>query len=146
MSEAYEKALYLLSYREHTGRELIDKLEKKGYPENDILEAISALKERNFLSEERFAESFIRSRLRKTAEGKGILLLRLEEKGCPRDIASYALSEAWDKREYENILKKSLCRDLKKKDRLNTVSKYLRKGFSLEEIEEVLKEIEGNEE
>ena len=59
---AYDKAISLLAMREHTKNELKDKLEKKGYREDDISDAISRLDREGYISEERFAEVFIRSR------------------------------------------------------------------------------------
>lgn len=76
----YDKSLYYLGIREHSRRELEGKLKEK-YSTDEIKEALDRLEEENYLSDVRFAEVYIRSRLRKSPEGKGILVQRLMLKG-----------------------------------------------------------------
>ena len=76
---AYDKALYYLSMREHCRKELETKLRTKGYNAGEIEAALDRLEEENFLSDARYAEVFIRSRLRKNPEGKEIMIMRLIE-------------------------------------------------------------------
>lgn len=90
---AYDKALYLLSVREHTRKELETKLSAKGYPKEEMKEALDRLEEENMLSERRFCESYIRSRLRKNPEGKAIIIQRLIEKGVPSSLAHSVADE-----------------------------------------------------
>ena len=137
---AYDKALSLLSVREHTAKEIMRKLSDKGLPKDESGWAIARLISQNYLSEERFAESYIRSRLKKTAEGKSLLKMRLCEKGTPSSIADEYLSYAWDEKAYIPSLKKeynSLC---SKKGREKAYAKLLSKGFSVSEIRSVSEE------
>lgn len=90
---AYDKALYLLSVREHTRKELETKLSAKGYPKEEMKEALDRLEEENMLSERRFCESYIRSRLRKNPEGKAIIIQRLIEKGVSSTLAHSVADE-----------------------------------------------------
>ena len=90
---AYDKALYLLSVREHTRKELETKLSAKGYQKEDMKEALDRLEEENMLNERRFCESYIRSRLRKNPEGKTIIIQRLIEKGVPSALAHSETAE-----------------------------------------------------
>ena len=90
---AYDKALYLLSVREHTRKELETKLSTKGYQKEEMKEALDRLEEENMLSERRFCESYIRSRLRKNPEGKAIIIQRLIEKGVPSSLAHSVADE-----------------------------------------------------
>lgn len=90
---AYDKALYLLSVREHTRKELETKLSAKGYQKEEMKEALDRLEEENMLSERRFCESYIRSRLRKNPEGKTIIIQRLIEKGVPSSLAHSVADE-----------------------------------------------------
>ena len=69
--DAYDRALRLLSQREHTEKEIRRKLSEKGCGREEIDSAVSRLIAEGSLSEERFAESFIRSRLRRNPEGRG---------------------------------------------------------------------------
>ena len=84
---AYDKALSLLSIREHTKKELRDKLLQKGFPSAETEEAITKLEGEGFISEKRYCQCFIRSRLRKNPEGKKLIAMRLIEKGIPRSTA-----------------------------------------------------------
>lgn len=133
---AYDKAVSLLAMREHTKNELKDKLEKKGYRENDVIEAVSRLEREGYISEERFAEVFIRSRLKKSPEGKSVLLYRLMEKGCPRNIASCTLEEAWDNKLWLEPLRKEIEILERKKGEEYASAKMRQKGFSYSEIRE----------
>ena len=133
---AYDKAVSLLALREHTKNELKDKLGKKGYREDDISDAISRLDKEGYISEERFAEVFIRSRLKKSPEGKSILMYRLLEKGCPREIASSALEDAWDNKLWLEPLRDELDILERRKGEEYAVAKMKQKGFSYSEIRE----------
>ena len=136
--DAYDRALRLLSIREHTEKELRAKLSERECTSDDIDNAIFRLKEEGSLSEKRFAESFIRSRLRKNPEGKSILRMRLKEKGTPSQIADEALSEAWDNEIYLKPLSLYLDSLIRKKGREGARIALLRKGFRENEIREAL--------
>ena len=64
-SEIYNKALDILSRREHSVLELNQKLQKKFDTEYDIQETISRLKKNNLLNDYRFSESYVVFRKRK---------------------------------------------------------------------------------
>ncbi|WP_216638457.1 regulatory protein RecX [Endozoicomonas arenosclerae] len=67
-------AMDLLARREHSFRELEGKL-KLRFPESDLTPALERLREEGLQSDERFLESFIRSR---TAKGYGPVRIRSE--------------------------------------------------------------------
>lgn len=131
---AYDKAISLLSAREHTEKELREKLSQRSFTESEIDEAIERVKREGFLSEERFAEIFIRSRLRKLPEGKAILSLRLKERGCPSSISRKALDDAWEREEYIEPLTRYYEALSKKKGENGAVAALYRKGFTPSEI------------
>ena len=87
--EAYDKAVSLLAMREHTEKEIREKLSARSFSPEDIDSAIGRLRREGLLSEERFAEVFIRSRLRKLPEGRALLSMRLRErKGKEKALAT----------------------------------------------------------
>ena len=137
---SYDKAIKLLSLREHTEKELRAKLEDKGFSGEDIDSTIERLKTEGYLSEERFASAFIRSRLKRNPEGRPILLSRLSEKGSPRDIAVAALDEAWEEKMWKEPLRKELFAQEKRKGREWAIGKLRQKGFTTREIKEALEE------
>lgn len=142
--DAYDRALRLLSMREHTEMEIRAKLNGKGYNKSEIDEAISKLIDEGSLSEKRFAESYIRSRMRKNPEGKAILRLRLREKGCPVGIADEALSEFWDSDECMRFLSVYLGTLMRKKGEEGARMTLLRKGFKESEITEAFSFLDGD--
>ena len=83
----YDKALSLLALREQTEVELRNKLNAKGFTKKEVDEAITKLLDENFLSDSRFCQVYIRSRLKKNPEGKSILIMRLRQKGVSAELA-----------------------------------------------------------
>ncbi len=87
-------AIYSLAMREHSRKELFDKLKRKDFSENVDLEALlDELEENNYLNEERFVESFIRSRI---ARGQGSVKIRndLRQRGISTSLINIAMQEA----------------------------------------------------
>jgi regulatory protein len=74
---AYNKALGLLARREHSRRELRQKLGRNGYASQEAAEALDRLGEQHYQDDDRFAEVLIRSR---AAQGYGPMRLRAELK------------------------------------------------------------------
>jgi regulatory protein len=60
---AYDKALGLLARREHSARELKNKLERRGLDADESAAALESLKAKNFQSDARFGEMLVRSRI-----------------------------------------------------------------------------------
>lgn len=132
--DVYERAIRILTIREHSRFELSRKLLDKGYTDLEVDETIERLSMEGFLSDSRFASSFVRSRLRKNAEGKNILVLRLWEKGVSSEIANAAVNEAWDELLFMEPLRKAYSRLMSKKGRDYAILSLRKKGFSLSEI------------
>jgi regulatory protein len=74
---AYNKALGLLSRREHSRRELRQKLDRNGYAGDEAAAALDRLGEQHYQDDDRFAEVLIRNR---SAQGYGPMRLRAELK------------------------------------------------------------------
>ncbi len=60
---AYTCAVRALGRREHTAAELHSKLSQRGFPDDVVVPVLERLTDDGYLSEARFAESFLRSRL-----------------------------------------------------------------------------------
>ena len=144
--ECYDKAVYLLSMREHTEKELHDKLIQKGYSREATEEAIERLKKENYLSEERFVESFVRSRMRKSPEGKYILGMRLKEKGSPREVYSPYLDMFFENEEHVPFVKDNLEKLMRMKGREKAKLTLMKKGFRESLLEALIREIESEDE
>ena len=87
-----EAALRLLARREHAFAELERKLKRKGWPSNEVSEAVQALADAGLQSDERFAESYTRSRAEK-AYGPMRIRAELSERGIDRALIERALAE-----------------------------------------------------
>jgi regulatory protein len=74
---AYNKALGMLARREHSRRELRQKLDRGGYARDEATDALDRLGEQHYQDDDRFAEALIRNR---SAQGYGPMRLRAELK------------------------------------------------------------------
>lgn len=83
--ELREKAMYLLSRREHSKYQLIQKLKKWG--DSALIENIvSELAQNNFQNEQRFVDSKIESMLKKFGHSK--IVFELKKAGVTEDLIS----------------------------------------------------------
>ncbi|GLQ96312.1 regulatory protein RecX [Dyella mobilis] len=90
---AYNKALGMLARREHSRRELRQKLDRGGYAGDEANEALDRLGQQHYQDDDRFAELLIRSR---SAQGYGPMRVRAELKshGLPDARIRNLLNEA----------------------------------------------------
>ncbi len=128
----YDKALSLLALREHSVEEMKQKLLSKGYNKSEIEEAIKKLKDENFLSDSRFCQVYIRSRLKKNPEGKSLLILRLKQKGISSDLAKSEVDSYFEENSeeieeiYSNYSKKIIEKKGEEKAKLKLYQKGIR--------------------
>jgi regulatory protein len=134
-------AMDLLSRREHSRRELKQKL-KKRFEDEDLIEAqLDRLAEENLQSDARFAESFLRQRC---SRGHGPIRIRQEmrHKGIPgegieaamaaEDCDWYALAEQVMLRKFGG----EPAQDIKEKARRSRFMQY--RGFSADHFRHLL--------
>ncbi|MFP4273321.1 MAG: regulatory protein RecX [Halothiobacillaceae bacterium] len=89
---AEDAAVRLLAHREHARAELARKLRDRGYAAYEISEALDALEARDWLSDRRYAESFLRSRIAKH-QGPFKIRAELRKNGVDEDVIEAALAE-----------------------------------------------------
>jgi len=87
-----EAALRLLARREHSFRELTHKLVRKGWPEADVENILSELADAGLQSDERYAESYARTRSEK-AYGPMRIRAELGDRGIDRALIDKTLRE-----------------------------------------------------
>lgn len=94
LSDVRFAAMNLLAIREHSAKELLEKLGRKFSAPELILQVVTDLKGQNLQSDERFADAFIRMRQQ---QGKGCVLIKMELR--ERGVDGYLISQLIDESE-----------------------------------------------
>ena len=92
--ELRERALRLLARREHSRFELARKLAQAGFDETDIGVLLDDFEARNWLSDRRFAESWVADHRAKAGGVK--LAFDLRQRGVAEDVIAAVLGEERD--------------------------------------------------
>ena len=134
-------AVRLLSRREHSAFEIHDKLLKRDFDEAEITQAISELQQGGWLSDERFAEAYIRMRQLK-GFGPIRIAMELNERGVTESIVETYLhteDESWRQTLEQQYLKKFNNKAI---ENYNDKAKRIRflqyRGFALDVIYQVV--------
>ena len=137
----YNKALDLVSRREHSCHELIQKLNKR-FPETlPIIEAvIEKLVVNNILNDERFAEMYLNSRARKGFGPKKIEIELNSKKVDPLLIANaIAEYESWVENAKNELFKKFKgIKPTDYKSKMKQKQFLFNRGFNTQIIEQIL--------
>ena len=107
-TSARKRAMDLLARREHSRTELIRKLETRGIPLDEATEAVGTLEGEGLVDDERFAESFVASRIRR-GQGPARIGHELAQRGVSRDVSAGALTdpdEVWVERAIDVLLRR----------------------------------------
>ena len=135
----YNKALDLLSRREHSSKEIREKLLLRFDDKVIINSVITKLEENNLINDTRFAEAYVSSRKRKGFGPKKISF-ELLSKGVSESVANRIIDEegGWKRaaklaftKKFKNGLSSDVKNSLKQKSFLKN------RGFGFKEIESV---------
>lgn len=137
LSAIHQSALALLARREHSKKELKTKLLRHHSDEAAIEAELQLLAEKNYQSEERFVEAFLRA---KKSHGKGPLFIKqeLRQRGVSEYlIASYVYErdDDWEKLAqtvYEKKFGKRTVHDAKEKAK--RIRFMVSRGFTPESV------------
>jgi len=136
VAETRAIAYRILAGREHSRKELADKLSRKGGSPDVIAEVVSALAEEGLVSDRRFAEAFTRNRvsslygpyrIRAELAGKGIEPVLVEH-----SLAPYA--EEWTGLASQWLLKRARPADMDRNTRARLYRSGTNRGFSHEQM------------
>ena len=139
VSNIYNKALDVISRREHSEKELENKLLKK-FESSELIDlVIERLKTNNLLNDERYAEMYVRIRKRKGFGPKRIGY-ELSSRGINNCISSHAIDEigGWKEAAHDAFNKKyrnGIADDFKNKSKQKVFLQN--RGFSFQEIDSV---------
>jgi regulatory protein len=135
-------AMNLLAMREHSAKELRQKLEKKFSLNEEVMAAVSKLAEEGLQSDLRFTEAFVAMRYR---QGKGPLLIGLElkDRGVSSDLIDQYLrdrDQCWSESAKDVVNKKFDAQEvLGAKERAKRIRFLTARGFSSDNIHYALK-------
>ena len=135
----YNKALDIISRREHSQKELTGKLLNKFSEEEIVNSVINNLVKKNLLNDTRYSEAYVVSRKRKGFGPKKIMY-ELISRGVIENIAYEAIENegGWKDaalKAFNKKFKKGKAMDFKE---LNKQKTFLQnRGFSFEEIDSV---------
>ena len=136
----YNKALDLLSRREHSRKELYIKLTKRFDCKDEINLTLDQLEENNLLCDSRFTEEYVHSRRRK-GFGPVKISMELEKRGVKDSLISSEIDKFndWDKLAKLSFKKRFPDGATKNFKELQKQKNFLaNKGFSFYQIESVL--------
>ena len=144
---AKEKALWLISYRDHSEGELRQKL-SKDYGEEAVDKAIERLMELGLINDESFARNYAVSLSHKHLSQRQIQQ-KLRLKGIDRDLTAETVEDLDldERQEIRALINKKYIRKLADEaDLRRTIAALQRRGFSYSDIKAVIKEFAEFEE
>ena len=142
LRRARERALYLMESRDHSYRELFDKLEKN-YSEDICFEVCNLLAEIGVINDRRYAEKLCRQLFEVKKLGRYRVRQEMRLKGLGSEIIEEAMANFSEEDEpierLEKLVEQKYERYLTDRKGVEKVKNALaRKGYSFGEIKEVL--------
>jgi len=135
-SELRVAAIGLLSRREYSRHELYQKLIARTSSETYLLQLLDQLIQSGYQSDQRFTESFLRSRINRGL-GQMRIERELKEKGIDRDLIEQVFQDEidWFELAYDCGLRKFRSLDLNDYKERQKAFRYLAyRGFSMDQI------------
>ncbi|MFN8770480.1 MAG: regulatory protein RecX [Neisseriaceae bacterium] len=145
MNNLRHKALSLLAIREHSRKELFNKLKKYAQNDADIITILDELEKNGYLSEERFVENYVTVKKKKYGSLK--IKYLLHNKGASSQLVNNYITKIDKDDEIElayQLLLKKISDDLSDKSVARGIRFLQGRGFSLDIIRIALKKVRGN--
>ena len=142
VKQAKLKALSLLTDMDRTEAQLRQKLKQKSYEDDVIEQAMEYVKSFGYIDDVNYAKRFVENR--KKTKSKHEITAMLSQKGVHREVISQAIAECYhqeDALEAICYLVEKKCGSIEQcsdKDKKKVFDYLLRKGFSYEEIRQVI--------
>lgn len=136
---AFNKAVDLLSRRDHSSGELLQKLRQKGYGDG-AEEAIEKLSQFGYIDNRRFALNYANELVRLKGYGKRRVSQELFRKGVEKEIIDEILQEVeFESDTLANLIERKYSKYLDtQKGVTKTINALLRMGYSYSEIKSAL--------
>lgn len=134
----YIRAVDLISRRIRSEREIRGYAFQKSWTKENLEKVIERLYERGYLNDEKFAESFVRSRANLRNFSTRKMKMELMKKGIRSDIIEKVLSESDDFDETESLKKLIQKKRGHYDDERKLIAYLARQGFSYDKIKSAL--------
>ena len=140
---AKEKALWLISYRSHSKKELKDKI-RRTCDDTSAEKAVERMEELGLVNDEEYARQFARKLLLQKKMARRAAMLEMGRKGIDKETAEAALDEVGvDYRENIRYIIEKKYRDIgDEKIKRRAVAALQRLGYGWDDIRAVLNEYE----
>lgn len=144
-------AMYYLSFKSRTQREMENYLDEKQFGEVEVYDAVERLKELGLIDDEKYARDFIDSRLNTKAVSRRHLFEQLSAHFIPKEVIEAALDALPESTDSENalLLADKYYRQLNSLDederREKVAQRLMRRGYSFETVKAALNRL-GEEE
>ena len=140
---AKEKALWLISYRSHSKKELKDKI-RRTCDDTSAEKAVERMEELGLVNDEEYARQFARKLLLQKKMARRAAMLEMSRKGIDKETAEAALDEVdVDYRENIRYIIEKKYRDIgDEKIKRRAVAALQRLGYGWDDIRAVLNEYE----
>lgn len=140
---AFNKAVDLLSRRDHAKGELLVKLRQKGFADG-AEQALEKLEGYGYIDDRRFALNYANELIRLKGFGKRRIVQELFKKGVERDVIDEVVSELeFDSESLVSIIERKYSRYLgDEKGVRRTINSLVRMGYGFSEIKEALAEVQ----
>lgn len=144
---AYDRAVKLLARRTHFRREIAEKLTSRGYPRDEVDQALERLAARRYLDDAEASRQFVAGRLGRGGYGRARLQAELAARGVERPVADEVLDQLLPEDEVaaaREEARRHAGRSSAGKDPAKVAQKVARRlerrGFSARAIAAVLRE------
>ncbi len=145
-TDAKEKVLNFISYRERSRKEIKDYLSNKEISLVITNKVLNDLENANLIDDRRFAAAWIKNRNKINPKGNFALKMELKEKGIEENEIEKLLEDVDEKENARKALKKAVKKYGKEISAKKKILEYLqRRGFKINAAIEVLDELYSEE-
>lgn len=144
---AKDKALWLISYRDHSKKELVDKI-KRTCDEQAAEKAVERMEELGLVNDEDYARRCAHSLIFTKRMSKKSAVFELVRRGIDRELASELVDEIEvdSCEQIRAVIEKKYKRISDEKTKRRAFAALKRLGYSFDDIRKVLEEYEEHEE
>lgn len=148
---AFNSAMYSLDIRDHSEKEIRQKLSRK-YDEQSVDSAVEKLLDLGLINDRRYAELLTRELFERKRYGKNRVRSELFRRGIAQNVINDVLEEYEEENEPDNVQtivdiieKKYYNKLLDEKSRQKTVAALVRLGYSFPDIRQAMSRFSSDE-